>query len=137
MPLPERQTVGLLIGHTLLGVLGVLAVSKFGFGTELTPRIIAEKLLFVEFMVVITTATTYSRLPEPRRLPPVHALGLGCLHLCVMAWMVLIGPVEVPPRWVTVVAFGVSAVPGVYLIAKAVRQLRRSTFGDTTNPNDV
>jgi hypothetical protein len=137
MPLPERQTVGLLIGHTLLGVLGVLAMSRFAFGNELTARTIVEKILFVELIVVITTATTYARLPEPRRLPPVHAIGLGSLHLCVMAWMIFIGPTEVPPRWVSVVGFGVSAVPGVYLVAKGIRKVRRTTLGETTNPNDV
>ena len=137
MSLPERQTVGLLIGHMSLGVLGVLAVSTFVFGNVLTPRTIAEKLLFVELIVVVTTATSYSRLPEPRRLPAVHALGLGGSHLCVMAWTLLSGPVEVPPSWVTVVAFGASAVPGVYLIAKAVRQIRRTTLGETTNPHDL
>lgn len=136
MPLPERQTVGLLIGHTLLGVLGLLAVSRFAFGNELTPRTIAEKILFVELMVVITTATTYSRLPETRRLPPVHAIGLGSLHLCVMAWMLFIGPTEVPPRWITVVGFGGFAIPGVYLIAKGIRKVRRTTLGETTDPND-
>lgn len=121
---PDQQTGARFVGWLIVNVIAMslihIVLSDLGDQSWQPAQGLVQGIWFT----TVPAAFWYSRLPEARRLPAVHAIGAGGIHLATLAVIPFAEVTSDPPRWWWWAIVSVAAIPGFYLIMAGMRRLR-------------
>ncbi len=121
---PSRQTLLSVIGWTIFYMAGFVVLEALS-----TPMFddawvwVAPRLIQGALFAGLMTACDHWRLSGANRLPPVQAATVGFVYLALLGYLIRTAPTPSGLlRGLGLLAVGLIAAPGVYLIAAGFRR---------------